>query len=219
MSSTAALLPAAGLGLRLGAGPKALLRLNGRPMLEIVLDSLKDEVDEIIIGVPPAHSAKFRQLFPDHRLIEGGATRQATVQRLLQATSAEYVLIHDAARPFLPRAVTRRVMAAARQHGAASAALAVVDTLIERNSGRPVPREELAAVQTPQAFARSLLVRAHEAASEHGVEATDDAGLVRLLGEQVQLVEGSPWLSKVTFGADLLLAQLLERGFSSDTAD
>lgn len=206
---TAALLPAAGLGQRLGHGPKALLRLNGQSLAAYALEALRQVVDELVIAAPASHLDSFSTDFPDVRLIEGGASRQATVRALLNATSAQFVLVHDAARPFLSRKVAAEVLSAGQRHGAASAVLDVVDTLIRRADGSSVAREELAAVQTPQAFSRELLLRAHEHALEHGLEATDDASLVRQLGLPVRLVRGSRWLFKVTDSEDLELARQL----------
>ena len=146
---------------------------------------------------------------PGVRFVPGAQTRQGSVYNLLRATDAEFVLIHDAARPFLSRRVIADVIAATERCGAASTVTPVADTLIETESGRTVDRGELRAVQTPQGFRRELLLRAHEVALGSGHAATDDAGLVRLLGHEVALVEGSSWLLKVTNEADLGLAQAL----------
>lgn len=206
---SAALLPAAGSGQRLGQGPKALLQLAGRNLTSFALSTLKQLVDEVILAVPAGQLEEFSLAFPAETLIEGGPSRQATVHALLLATSAPFVLVHDAARPFLSRQVASDVLSAGRRHGAASASLEVVDTLIRREDGSSLIREELAAVQTPQAFSRELLLRAHEHALEHGLAATDDAALVRELGLPVKLVRGSRWLFKVTDAEDLELARQL----------
>ena len=128
---------------------------------------------------------------------------------LLMATDAELVLIHDAARPFLSRDVVTRVIGAVEAYGAASAVMPVVDTLIEAESGRALDRSLLRAVQTPQGFRRTLILEAHRQALAAGVEATDDAGLVRWLGEPVVLVAGSLWLMKITTPDDLIMAHTL----------
>lgn len=206
---SAALLPAAGYGQRLGQGPKALLQLAGHNLTSYALSTLKQLVDEVILAVPADQLEQFSLAFPTETLIEGGPSRQETVHALLQATSAPFVLVHDAARPFLSRQVAADVLSAGRRHGAASASLEVVDTLIRREDGSSLVREELAAVQTPQAFSRELLLRAHEHALEHGLAATDDAALVRELGLPVKLVRGSRWLFKVTDAEDLELARQL----------
>lgn len=206
----AALLPAAGAGSRLGLGPKAYVRLGGSTILELAVAALRGRVDEIVVAVPAGTESQAAELLGDDvSVVEGGGSRQETVFRLLRATSAPLVVVHDAARPFLPGAVLQRVLEAARTDGAATAALAPADTIITAEGGIVVPREQLRAVQTPQAFQRTLLLQAHEAAVAAGAEATDDAGLVRRLGRTVTLVEGSPLLHKFTRESDLVLASAL----------
>ncbi|MFA5568953.1 MAG: 2-C-methyl-D-erythritol 4-phosphate cytidylyltransferase [Trueperaceae bacterium] len=210
MIRVAALVPAAGSGVRLGRGPKAFVRLGDATLLEHAVAALRGAVDEVVVAVPAGAAAQARELVGrDVRVIEGAESRQATVRLLVTATRAETVLVHDAARPFLPRAALERVLAAAQETGAATAALRVHDTIVYVADGTPLPREGLRVIQTPQGFARELLVRAHESAAAAGVEATDDAALVRRLGVGVELVEGSPLLHKLTTPDDLKLGLAL----------
>jgi 2-C-methyl-D-erythritol 4-phosphate cytidylyltransferase len=204
----AALIPAAGEGLRLGRGPKALVTLAGETLLSRAVRAFAGCVDEILVAVSPTMLAG---LEPPTGvcLVLGGATRQASVYNLLRATDTEIVLVHDAARPFLGRRVIEDVIAAVKMHGAASVVTAVADTLIEAETGRAVERGTLRAVQTPQGFRRDLLLAAHDHALRSRHAATDDAGLVRELGHEVALVAGSSWLMKVTSNADLELAEAL----------
>ncbi len=206
----AGLLAAAGQGLRLAAGPKAFVAVGDRTLLQWAVLALQDVVDEVVVAVADGDEARARALVPGVRVIAGGASRQATVARLVHATHAEVVLVHDAARPFLPEAVARRVVAAARAAGAASAALRLADTIVEVDTGVTLERDRLRAIQTPQGFLRSVLEEAHGRARAEGFEATDDAALVRRLGRQVELVEGSPLLHKITTPDDLRLAAALE---------
>jgi 2-C-methyl-D-erythritol 4-phosphate cytidylyltransferase len=206
----AGLLAAAGQGVRLAAGPKAFVRVGDRTLLQWAVLALQDVVDDIVVAVGEADVARAQALVPGARVIAGGASRQATVARLVRATDAEVVLVHDAARPFLPEAVARRVTAGARSAGAATAALRLADTIVEVETGVTLERDRLRAVQTPQGFLRALLLEAHAQAEAEGFEATDDAALVRRLGRQVELVEGSPLLHKITTPDDLRLAGALE---------
>lgn len=214
--SVAALIPAAGEGTRLGLGPKAFVEVGGRSLLARAVEALAPHVDEVVVALPGGTS------FVGARVVGGGPTRQATVRALLDATDAEFVLIHDAARPFLSPSVIARVLAAAREAGAATAALPVADTLVRGAAGGRegvgregmiwegiVPREGIWAVQTPQGFHRDLLREAHAAAERDGYQATDDAGLVARLGREVRLVEGDARLFKVTAPGDLALAEAL----------
>lgn len=207
--SVAALIPAAGSGERLGLGPKALVRLPGGTLLRYAIDACLGVADQVVVAVPGQLQRALASEFPEAKVVAGGASRQETVRRLLEATQAEFVLVHDAARPFLERAVAVRVLEAARSSGAATAAIRISDALVTALDGQAIDREPLRAVQTPQAFARELLAEAHERARREGREALDDAALVRALGHTVTLVEGSSWLLKVTTPADLELARAL----------
>jgi 2-C-methyl-D-erythritol 4-phosphate cytidylyltransferase len=210
-AGVAALVPAAGRGERLGAGPKALVEVAGRPLLSWALAALEGEVEAVVVAVPPEHVQAARAAHPTVTVITGGATRQATVAALLDATTLPWVLVHDAARPFLDGATVRACLAAARRHRAASVVTRVADTLIDAETGAAVDRERLRAVQTPQAFERALLARAHAEAAAEGVQATDDAALVRHLGVRVALVPGGAHLFKVTTAGDLALAEAFAR--------
>ena len=208
--SVAALIPAAGRGERLGRGPKALLLLGDTTLLGYAVTAFEGYVDEVVVAVSAdMWDEAQNQVGERGRLVEGGATRQATVRHLLNATDADSVLIHDAARPFLPRGVLEAVLSATVKHGAASVVRPVADTLIRAATGETVKRESLRAVQTPQGFERDLVLEAHKQAEKRSVSATDDAALVRLSGHPVELVEGSAWLMKVTTPADYEMAQAL----------
>ncbi|MFC4426993.1 2-C-methyl-D-erythritol 4-phosphate cytidylyltransferase [Deinococcus navajonensis] len=213
---SAALIPAAGSGTRLGRGPKAFVEVAGQSLLARSVQALAPHVDEVVVALPPG-----TELPPGlpARAIVGGETRQESVRRLLQATRAERVLVHDAARPFLPEQVVHALLEALVDTGAATVALPVADTLVRAGTGIPgldsgcwgelVPREDLWAVQTPQGFARSVLLAAHDRARAEGYAATDDAGLVARQGGRVRLVPGDARLFKVTAPGDLALAEAL----------
>lgn len=205
--SVAALIPAAGSGTRLGRGPKAFVEVAGVSLLARSVACLAPHVGEVVVALPEG------MRLPEGitaRFIPGGTTRQESVRRLLEATDAEVVLVHDAARPFLSARVVREVAAAAREVGAATAALPVADTLVQAGEGGSwgeyVPREGLWAVQTPQGFRRETLIHAHARAAAEGFAATDDAGLITRLGGRVALVPGDARLFKVTTPGDLALA-------------
>lgn len=230
--SVAALVPAAGAGTRLGLGPKAFLRVGGATLIEHAADLLAPFADEIAIAVPDGRAGEARALLGDARvdrtdptrrvplaITVGGATRQETVDRLLDATTAEWLLVHDAARPFTPDAVVASVLAATRDIGAATAGLAVADTLHDVARDAPVPRDALRAVQTPQGFSRTLLRDAHRGARDAGLAATDDAQLVRRLGHPVAWVDGSPWSHKLTGPADLPWLEALAQARAARTPE
>jgi 2-C-methyl-D-erythritol 4-phosphate cytidylyltransferase len=218
VSTVAALVPAAGSGRRLGLGPKAFLRVGGRTLLEHAAALFEGLADELIVAVPSGREDDARALVPGAVVIAGGSERQDTVERLQQATTASWLVVHDAARPFTPASVVARVLAAAREAGAASACVAVADTLHDVRADVPVARDDLRAIQTPQAFAREVLAGAHRAARAADRSATDDAQLVRAAGGRVALVEGSPWSTKVTGPDDLAWLEALARARPATTA-
>lgn len=210
-SRLAALVPAAGAGVRLGRGPKAFLGLAGRPLLAWAVDALRPFVHEVVVAVPGDDVERASTMLPGARVIAGATTRQGTVERLASATDRPFVIVHDAARPFLDAAVLDAVTSALETARALSVVTSVADSLIAAEDGTSVDRTALRAVQTPQAFERAVLLAAHAAARADGVEATDDAALVRRLGVAVALVPGGAHLFKVTTAADLALAEAYAR--------
>ncbi|CAM3345877.1 2-C-methyl-D-erythritol 4-phosphate cytidylyltransferase [Deinococcus saxicola] len=208
--TTAALIPAAGGGTRLGLGHKAFVEVGGLSLLARSVAALAPHVDEVLVALPDGMELPSGL---NARAIVGAETRQDSVRRLLRATVADTVLIHDAARPFLPADIIYALLEAVAETGAATVALPVADTLVGAGEGElwgaAVSRDGLWAVQTPQGFRRELLLRAHEQAALDGHAATDDAGLVARQGGQVRLVRGDARLFKVTTPGDLALAQAL----------
>lgn len=209
--TTIALLMAAGTGTRAGqALPKQLLPLAGKPMLTWSYHALAGHarVDAVIVVTGPEMTDAVSAVLPDADVVAGGATRQASVEAGLFAAieaGAEQVLVHDAARPFLPTTVIERVLAALDDHDAATPVIAVADTLMRESDGETIDRSDLVRVQTPQGFRAAALANAHAAATD--VAATDDAQLIRRLGGTVALVQGDPMLEKVTYPADLAAAE------------
>jgi 2-C-methyl-D-erythritol 4-phosphate cytidylyltransferase len=206
----AALIPAAGDGTRLGKGPKAFLPLGEGSLLSHTVAAFKNHVDEIIVAISETMQTEIHKHVDANVCVtRGGKIRQETVYYLLQQTTADIVLIHDAARPFLPTRVIRDSIEAVKHYGAATVTRPIADTLIRTATGEVVVRDELRAVQTPQSFRRELILKGHEEARAKNIEATDDAALVRLLGHEVVLVEGSSWLEKITTPDDYERAQVL----------
>lgn len=214
--STVAVVPAAGSGERLAAGaPKAFVNLGGRPMLEYVLSGLRDSgvVDRVVVAVPPNRTDEAKLVFGrDAVIVAGGSDRTESVRLALAAVGdAEFVLVHDAARPLTPPSMIVRVVHALQSgHVAVIPALPVSDTIkaVDANGvvlGTP-ERSGLRAVQTPQGFQTELLRRAYDRAA--GLF-TDDASVVEATGTPVQVVDGDPLAFKITTPTDLLLAQTL----------
>jgi 2-C-methyl-D-erythritol 4-phosphate cytidylyltransferase len=214
-----AVLAAAGRGERLGSDrPKAFARLGGRPLLAESLERLEnsDWIDRIVIAAPPDWEEPSILVAEEivatkvHSVVTGGASRSESVRLALEAVpeDAAVVLVHDAARPLLPDEVTERVIAPLSEGwDAVVPAVPLADT-VKRVEGErvleTVPREDLVAVQTPQAFLADVLRRAvvGDVAS-----ATDCSSLVEAQGGRVKWVEGDPRLLKVTDAEDLALVE------------
>lgn len=227
---TAAVIPAAGRGVRLGPGaPKALRALGGTPMLIHAVRAMaaSRHVSLVVVVAPPDGAPEVRNLLDEHALPErteflvvpGGETRQESVQLGLDALPAGIgvVLVHDAARPLVPVDTVDAVIEAVRDGAPAVVpALPLADTVKEVEPGAPgepeavlsTPvRARLRAVQTPQGFDRDTLLRAHEQVAVSGEGATDDAGMVERLGAPVVVVPGHEEAFKVTRPLDLVLAE------------
>jgi len=198
------------------------IALGGRPILGWTVAVLQraPEVRGIVVAVPAEDVATWRRRLRDYgkvrAVIAGGGERQESVARGLAVVPPEvpWVLVHDGVRPCITPALVGRVVAAARVHGAAIAALPVAETLKRGREGwvtETVPRDGLWGVQTPQAFRAALLRDAHRRAAADGALGTDDAALVERLGVPVQLVPGLAGNVKITRPEDLRLARALLR--------
>ncbi|MFF7197144.1 2-C-methyl-D-erythritol 4-phosphate cytidylyltransferase [Streptomyces sp. NPDC008079] len=220
---TAAVIPAAGRGLRLGPGaPKALRTLGGVPILVHAVRAMARAraVDVIVVVAPPEGVPEVRALLDAHglpestdiRVVPGGDVRQESVRLGLAALpdDVDVVLVHDAARPLVPVETVDGVVEAVR--GGAPAVVPAlpladtvksVDAVTHLVTGTP-ERALLRAVQTPQGFDRGTLAKAHATVTR---DVTDDASMVEQLGVPVLVVPGHEEAFKVTRPLDLVLAE------------
>jgi 2-C-methyl-D-erythritol 4-phosphate cytidylyltransferase len=228
MSRIAAIVPAAGLGTRMGADqPKQFLELDGMPLIIFTLRrlawcplitdflistraddvmSLQDKVAKAALGRPA-------------RVVHGGDTRQQSVANALAQVdpSTEIVLVHDAVRPFVTREQIERLIAEVRARGAAILGIPAIDTVKEvKRASLPedmalisatVPRERSVLAQTPQAFSYALLRDAFRKAQQDDVTASDESALVERFGHDVFVVQGSERNIKITRPSDMDLAR------------
>ena len=228
MSRIAAILPAAGLGTRMGAGtPKQFLELGGEPLVIFTLrrlaacaaitdfilatrgeelTSLEDRVSKARLGRPA-------------RVVHGGDTRQQSVANALAQVvpETEIVLVHDAVRPFVTPAQIDRLIIEARTRGAAILGIPAIDTVKEvKRASLPedvalitstIPRERIVLAQTPQAFQYAILREAFARAKQDDVTASDEASLVERIGREVFVVLGSERNLKITRPSDMDLAR------------
>jgi len=215
----AVLVPAGGIGARLGRRtPKQFLPLGRETILAATLRHFRHHprVGAIVVAAPAAHVERTRRILGHAgaalTVVSGGATRQESVWLALQAapTEARTLLVHDAVRPFLTRALIDALIAAAERDGAAVCALPVAETVKRVRDGvveGTIDREGLWAVQTPQAFRAEVLREAHDKARRDGFVGTDEAMLVERLGHPVRVVPGLAENVKITTADDLRRAR------------
>lgn len=227
-----ALIPAAGMGKRMGAGiNKQYLLLAGKPILAHTLEVFERAscIDEIYLIVPEDEIPYCRENVVERfgfskvaRIVPGGSERQHSVLNGLRAIAPPdpedaVIVIHDGVRPFLTIPVLRNAIETARLHDGALVAVPVKDTVKAVEGGvvkETPPRNSLWLAQTPQVFRYGIIRDAHELAAREGWLGTDDASLVERLGKSVRIVEGDYGNFKITTPEDLILAEafLREKG-------
>jgi 2-C-methyl-D-erythritol 4-phosphate cytidylyltransferase len=219
-----AVVVAAGRSQRMGFD-KLLTPLGGRPLLVHTLERLLQTKvpEEIILVIRPGSGAEMEAVIEplrdqgNIRLVDGGAQRQDSVQAGIQAVSdsCEYVMVHDAARPFITKELIDIVLAAAKLSDAAVCGAPCSDSLKEVGEDglvvRTVDRSKLWTVQTPQIFRTKLLRDAYQAALKTGVTFTDDTAVVENMGRPVRIVLYHGINLKVTTPADWSLAEAFLR--------
>lgn len=217
----AVVIPASGRGTRLGGAPKQFRLLGGAPMLLQTLRAFEShpEVTSLVVATLPEHLGAVRawgaSLAKLRAVVPGGASRQASVEAGLRAVpeSTEWILVHDAARPFIGTDAITRVLAAIRAHGAAALAVPLSDTLRRGRRegeafGEAIPRDGLWRMQTPQGARADWLRAAHDhARAAEAPAATDDVALLQAVGHPVHIVEGDPDNDKITTPADWARAE------------
>jgi 2-C-methyl-D-erythritol 4-phosphate cytidylyltransferase len=224
------ILPAAGLGTRMGrsvpekAGTsrKQFMLLEGSPILLHTIRKFVSTpaVSEIVVALRSDDIEWVRESLREEkfgkpvRLVEGGETRQESVEHALATLdeTTELVAVHDAVRPFIEHSVLDKVFAEAAETGAAIVGIVPVDTVkqVHRNKIRQtIPRDRLILAQTPQVFRFDLLKSAFSKAREDGFTGTDESSLVERLDQiEVSVIPGSDRNLKITKPSDMDLARM-----------
>lgn len=245
----AVVIAAGGIGSRFATGGsikhKQCLFLNGRPLYmwsilsflrnehvsRIIVVSHKDVLDdirgEIKKYIRPENIAGVNRLVASIEVISGGATRQESVfcglKHLKEQTPApDYVLIHDAARPFISDKIIDATIKAVIKYGACTVALPVSDTIKRVESSEvaeTIDRANLVAVHTPQAGRFDWLLSAHEDAARNGIAATDDAFILEQAKHRVRIVDSDRYNIKVTVPEDMLICEAISNMFVSQIMD
>ena len=230
MSKVSVILPAAGLGTRMGRSApekagisrKQFMLLNNSPILIHTIRKFASSalVNEIIVALREEDEAWANEMFRKEvpaenvRTVIGGETRQQSVENALADVSedTELVAVHDAVRPFVEREIIDKVIQEAAGTGAAIVGIVPVDTVkqVHRNKVRAtLPRERLILTQTPQVFRLDLLRRAFDKAREDLFLGTDESSLVERLEQvEVSVVLGTDRNIKITKPSDMELARL-----------
>lgn len=217
----AAIVPAAGLGKRLGLKTKKpFVKLGGKPIVVHVLSALNrsPSVDSIITATEPSCVKRLEDLARDHRLfkvrtvIAGGRTRTDSVRRCLRHVGPRFdiVLIHDGARPFIEEKMIKGSIDAASRYGACVVAVPESDTVKIASGGmfvkKTVDRKIVYRAQTPQTFRRDVIIRAYAPGAR---TATDDSALAEIAGSRVKILNGSYRNIKITTRSDLQAAEAM----------
>lgn len=216
---------AAGSSTRMGGeGDKLLMKIYGRHIFDICLFNISQivEIEHIIVSTKPSLFDKLRDCLSGSyknklSFVEGGATRGASIRNALDAIDFDYdaILIHDAARPLLSKKVYARIRAGLETHDAVIPYLNVSDScyrLTEEGLSK-VDREGLIRVQTPQAFRKRALDLIIEAYKKEPEKYTDEASICLEKGLDLCMVEGSKYLEKLTYQADLPYLESLYKHF------
>ena len=229
----AVILPAAGLGTRMGksaaekAGTsrKQFMLLEGSPILMHTVRKFvaSDRVGVVVVAVRAEDMEWVGEMLAEEfesgrvRVVEGGNSRQESVENALRSLGPEYelVAVHDAVRPFIDLETIHKVFDEAAETGAAIVGVPAVDTVKQVTRGTThvkvratLPREKLVMAQTPQVFRYDLLIRAFETARQDGFLATDESSMVERLDVEVSVVPGTDRNIKITKPTDMELAHL-----------
>lgn len=213
---------AAGTSSRMDGENKLFLPLEGVPVLARTLQAIDSAelVDEIVIAareedlLPIGDLCKNYGIFKPVKIVRGGETRLASVMAasLECREDAEFLAVHDGARPLVTPGLIDSVIQRARRTNAAAPAVPVKDTVKIVRDGKvesTPDRDTLRAIQTPQVFAAPLLRAALQAAVESGAQVTDDCSVVERLGKEVYILDGSYENIKITTPEDIALAEAI----------
>lgn len=208
-----AIIPAGGTSSRFGSTNKLLEKINGKEVIKYTVEAFEhSNVDEIIICANPAIMEDLKKIFKNSykvKIIEGGATRQASVFNGLKQCECDYVLIHDGARPMISTDLVNQTIEMVKDKKALTVATKTIDTIKEVENGKiikTIDRAKLYNTQTPQAFDYKLIKSAHE--KLQGQNYTDDAGMLEALGKDVWILDGSYKNIKITTQNDIEVAQI-----------
>ena len=220
---TIAIIPAGGKGKRSGSAvPKQYLKFNGKELITYTLQVFQnsDWIDEIVVSAEPSYFDLLEKIKAEYgiakliKIVEGGAERQDSVFNAIKELDAEdddLIIVHDAVRGLLPSEVLTNAVLTAKQKGNAVVCLRARDTLIkgEKTISEYINRDEIYYVQTPQIFKAKDLKLAMQNAYEKNFTGTDESILIKELGIDVNIVDGSVLNFKITTDEDIKMFEKL----------
>mgnify|MGYP001824942058 CR=1 FL=1 len=215
-----AVIVAGGKGERFGNDiPKQFLNLHSKPVLSWSIEAFFPLVKDLVVVLPEDQVDHWLNLSGssieniDYIITNGGRTRSESVLNGLNAlpqSGDSLIAIHDAARPLITQNMIRDLFRSCEEHGNAVPVTKMRDSLRsigDKGASKPLDRDRIVAVQTPQIFTGADLRKAYADHSQNSF--TDDAGLVESAGMKVHLVNGDPWNIKLTYPDDLIVAESL----------
>lgn len=222
-----AVIPAAGVGKRFSSGgKKQFFEIEGKPLFFYTLTAVANSYDfhEIIIGASLDDFDFVNELcsiagIKNFRILQGGSERCETVNNCIMAAETEYVLIHDAVRPFITKDIVKETIKASKITGAAICAVPVRETLKKVDGGtvkKTVDRNNFVLSHTPQVFELKKLKVALRSSSENKIAVTDEAQAMELAGYSVKIVDSSPDNIKVTYIEDIAVVKSLVNKYFKD---
>jgi len=220
-----AIIPAGGKGIRSGySAPKQYLKFNGKELIAYILEVFQKNilVNEILIAAHPDYFSiieKLKKKFNLNKIsqiVKGGNERQDSVYNTLASLEAkenDLIIVHDAARPLLSQKILTNAINLAKRKGNAVVCIKAKDTLIKGKDyvGSYINREDVYYVQTPQIFTYKDLMEAIETAYKKNFRGTDESMLVKRLGKEIFIAEGSPLNFKITTKEDIEMFKKLIR--------
>jgi len=220
-----AIIPAGGKGIRSGySAPKQYLKFNGKELIAYTLEVFQKNilVNEILIAAHPDYFSiieKLKKKFNLNKIsqiVKGGNERQDSVYNALASLEAkenDLIIVHDAARPLLSQKILTNAINLAKRKGNAVVCIKAKDTLIKGKDyvGSYINREDVYYVQTPQIFTYKDLMEAIETAYKKKFRGTDESMLVKRLGKEIFIAEGSPLNFKITTKEDIEMFKKLIR--------
>ena len=224
LTDVAAIVPAAGMGKRFGGAiQKPFVKLGGLPLLVQTLRVLQNSptIRWMVVVVRAGEEARVAALLKPHRLTKissicpGGASRADSVAKGFRVLpdAAQWVLVHDAARPCVSAALIKRVVGAAHRYGAVACGLPAMLTVKEADSRgrvrRTLDRSRLWLVQTPQVFRRDWFAQALRRGRRRLDQFPDDVAILESAGFPVRMIPGDPLNLKVTTREDLVVAEAI----------